>query len=179
MGKYQTTEMGCRMKPFPELYYFIAIVTAVIVFSLITLVAVNCGADEIDMSIIAQIESSNNPDAYNVLSKATGLYGITPVCLLDFNNYHKRKYSISEMFMPKKGYSVAFWYMNVRIPQLLKHYKIYHTSVKELDLLKIICYNWGIGNCIKWNKQGKNFNSLPKETRRYYESYVKTKSNKF
>ena len=35
------------MKPFHELYYFIAIVVAVIVFSLITLAAVRCGAEEL------------------------------------------------------------------------------------------------------------------------------------
>ena len=145
------------MRHFPELYYFIAIVVAVIVFSLITLVAVNCGADEIDMSIIAQIESSNNPDAYNVLSKATGLYGITPVCLLDYNNYHKRKYSISEMFVPKKGYSVASWYMNTRIPQLLKHYG-YEDTIDN----RLIAYNWGISNTSK---------PLCKETRNYIRKY--------
>jgi len=145
------------MRHFPELYYFIAIVVAVIVFSLITLVAVNCGADEIDMSIIAQIESSNNPNAYNEVSKATGMYQITPVCLLDFNNYHKRKYSISEMFVPKKGYSVASWYMNTRIPQLLKHYG-YEDTIDN----RLIAYNWGISNTGK---------PLCKETRNYIRKY--------
>ena len=145
------------MRHFPEIYYFIAIVVAVIVFSLITLAAVRCGADEIDMSIIAQIESSNNPDAYNVLSKATGMYQITPVCLLDFNNYHKRKYSISEMFVPKKGYSVASWYMNTRIPQLLKHYG-YEDTIEH----RLIAYNAGI------KRVGKE---LPKETINYIKKY--------
>ena len=146
------------MRHFPELYYFIAIVTAVIVFSLITLVAVNCGADEIDMSIIAQIESSNNPDAYNEVSGATGMYQITIPALADFNNYHKKsKYTLSEMFVPKKGYSVASWYMNTRIPQLLKHYG-YEDTIDN----RLIAYNWGISNTSK---------PLCKETRNYIRKY--------
>ena len=64
------------MRHFPELYYFIAIVVAVIVFSLITLVAVNCGADEAlnaEDCIRAIIGESSNQGEIGMLALATGI----------------------------------------------------------------------------------------------------------
>ena len=64
------------MRRFPELYYFIAIVTAVIVFSLITLVAVNCGADEVlnaEDCIRAIIGEASNQGEIGMLALAVGI----------------------------------------------------------------------------------------------------------
>ena len=61
---------------FPEIYYFIAIVVAVIVFSLITLVAVNCNADEAlnaEDCIRAIIGESSNQGEIGMLALATGI----------------------------------------------------------------------------------------------------------
>jgi soluble lytic murein transglycosylase-like protein len=113
----------------------------------------------IDMSIISKIESNNNPLAYNPRTKAIGLYQITFICLKDYNNYHSEKITEQELFNPDKNYQVAFWYLNIRIPQMLRYYK------KEVSIEHIlICYNAGIKYIIK-NKD------LPTETKNYLKKY--------
>ena len=48
------------------------------------------------MNYIYEIESSNNPAAYNKRSKATGLGQITPIALKQFNNRTGKKYSMDD-----------------------------------------------------------------------------------
>lgn len=115
----------------------------------------------INMKIIAKIESNNNPFAYNHKSKAIGIYQITSICLEDYNNYHNKKYKIIDLFNPKINYEVAYWYLNIRIPQMLKYFKI-----KDTIKNRLICYNAGINYLMK-NK------FLPKETINYIEKYFK------
>jgi soluble lytic murein transglycosylase-like protein len=117
-----------------------------------------CSAQEIDLDIIARIESNNNPNAYNSTSGAVGMYQITRICLEDYTNYHKTKYLLNEMFDPIKAKIVANWYMNKRIPQMLKHYKRKDTIENRLW-----CYNAGIGMLLKGIK--------PKETKEYINKY--------
>jgi len=111
------------------------------------------------MDKIIEIESSGNPLAYNVNSSARGLCQITPICLRDYNSYHKVKYSLEDMYDPIKNREVGNWYMNVRIPQLLKYYGYEDTTRNRL-----IAYNWGISNIGK---------ELPKETKDYINKYNK------
>ena len=47
---------------------------------------------EVDLTIIAQIESSGNPNAYNKSSGAIGLMQITPICLEEFNNLYVKQF---------------------------------------------------------------------------------------
>lgn len=114
-------------------------------------------AVSIDLSRISMIESSNNPKAYNKHSGASGMYQITAICLADYNQFHKRKLNMQDMFDRDKCRTIAEWYLNKRIPQMLTHYK--HTvSIKNI----LIAYNYGI----------KNINNpLPKETRDYIRKY--------
>ena len=149
----------------PDRNYFIVISVGLIVLFAIILFAQICRAGEINMSIIAQIESSNNPLAYNAHSKATGLYQITPVCLADYNAYNKKTYSLNDMYKPDKCFKVSYWYLNKRIPQLLKYYNIIVTRDNIL-----ICYNWGIGHLIS----GK---TIPTETRDYLKKYLTLNKN--
>jgi len=128
-------------------------------------------AAEINLEIIKQIESSGNPHAYNKRSGATGLYQITPICLEDYNQFHPRplctppistcerfwEMHMTEMYNPEKNYLVANWYMNTRIPQLLKHFK--HLDTVEN---RLVSYKCGI-DCV-----GKK---LDKETRKYINKY--------
>jgi len=125
----------------------------------------------IDMNAIKTIESSGDPHAYNKESGATGLYQITKICLDDFNRYKivticrppivtcKVEYAltIDDMFFPDKNRKVAFWYMNTRIPELLKHFEHEDTVVNRL-----ISYKCGVG-CV-----GK---PLSKKTKRYIKKY--------
>jgi len=150
----------------------------------ILLIAVTCVAScmgeichaspTINLEIIKQIESGGDPHAYNKRSGATGLYQITPICLKDFNQFSNnmdcgiarygeiapcnyRFYSMDDMFLPDKNRKVAHWYMNTRIPQLLKHFG--HEDTLEN---RLISYNCGVG-CV-----GKK---LPKETVNYIKKY--------
>lgn len=112
----------------------------------------------IDLRVIAQIESSNNPKAYNKRTRATGLYQITPICLKDYNQSHKVEYSLIDMYDPKKARIVASWYLGKRIPQMLKHYK----QPITIDTI-LWAYNAGIGLVVK--------GILPVETQNYIAKY--------
>ena len=126
---------------------------------LLILLCLPAKAEEIDLDIIAYIESSDNALAYNKTTQATGLYQITPICLADYNQYHKQKYKLSDMYKPDIAYIVASWYMNIRIPQMLRYYN------KPIIIDNILTsYNVGISYVVK-NKQ------LPMETINYIKKY--------
>lgn len=115
---------------------------------------------KIDLSIIAQIESSGVPFAYNSKTKAVGLYQLTLPAVTDYNSYHKDKFILNEMFDPDKAYIVANWYINERIPKMLKHYGQPVTLETVLQ-----AYNCGIGCVVK--------NKMPLETIDYIQKYKK------
>jgi len=132
--------------------------TTVMVATVILLcLAGSAQAKEINMKAIAQIESSLNPLAYNQTSRATGLYQITPICLKDYNQYHTKNLTLNDMKNPALCYKVAYWYMNIRIPQLLHYY-----GHKDTIENRLTAYNAGI----KW--VGKK---LPSETTNYIRKY--------
>ena len=112
----------------------------------------------VNMDIIAYIESSNKTQAYNRQSGARGLYQITRICLEDYNNLHTIKYNKNDLFDPEINKKIAYWYMNVRIPQLLKYYNI-DDNINN----RLIAYNAGIKRLID--------NELPKETKNYLKKY--------
>lgn len=119
----------------------------------------------IDLNIIAKIESSNNPFAYNIRSKAIGLYQITPICLKEYNNFHKKKYVSLHLFNPFINKKIAKWYLEKRIPQMLRYFK---KPVTDRNIL--ISYNAGI----KYVTQKLG---LPKETKKYLQKYIHLISN--
>ena len=136
-----------------------------------------CG-EEVDIPTIIQIESSGNPHAYNAKSGAIGLMQITPICLGDWNNYTSKIlysgsgepymnqpiwYSLADLYNPKINIEIGTWYINTRIPQMLKHYGIEDTVRNRL-----ISYHDGIGNLRKY-LAGKR--KLGKEMRGYLKKY--------
>jgi hypothetical protein len=129
-----------------------------------------CGRSEaksaevnVDLCTIASIESSGNPNAYNKRTQARGLYQITPICLADYNNFHRNKrISNDDLFKPLMARNVADWYINERIPGMLKYY-----GIKDTIEARLRCYNSGIGNL----RKGR----LPIETREYIEKYKRLK----
>ena len=98
-------------------------------------------------------ESSNNPNAKSD-KNARGLMQITDPALTDYNTYKQADYTMDQMYDPSLNQAVGTWYLNQRIPQMLKHYKLPDTTEYRLW-----AYNAGIGNVVKGIK--------PKETQDY------------
>lgn len=123
-----------------------------------------CPAEEVNINIVIQIESNGNPNAYNKKSGAIGLMQITPIVLEEYNKRkcHPKLYHIltEDLYLPEVNSRVGSWYLNTRIPQMLKTYEISDTIDNRLW-----AYNAGIGRV----KQGIK----PRETRRYIERYHK------
>lgn len=117
------------------------------------------GDFQINVLKIIQIESSGNPLAFNRNSGARGLMQITPLCLKEWNNFHStEQYTLRDLFNPEINIKVGTWYLNQRIPQLLRHYKL---AVDTDNMLW--AYNAGILRVIN--------NEMPKETRDYLRRY--------
>lgn len=118
----------------------------------------------VDLQAIKQIESGGNPAAYNRTSQARGLYQITPICLADYNQYHKhnqhRDIREEDLFDPVVNEKIAAWYLYHRIPALLDHYGLQITTDNILW-----AYNAGIGKV--------KDRILPPETREYIQKYKK------
>jgi hypothetical protein len=114
----------------------------------------------VNIAIIAQIESSNNPDAYNARTKATGLCQIKPIVLKEYDLAHKSRHLQQELFIEQFNLLVSDWYMNHRIPVLLKHYHLADTVNNRLA-----AYNEGALNLAK--------HRMPLETKRYIKKYNK------
>jgi soluble lytic murein transglycosylase-like protein len=111
-----------------------------------------------DIDAIIQIESSGNTLEFNKATSATGLCQITPICLADYNQYHKHSYTMDEMFDPQKNMRVAEWYLSVRLPRLLECYR------RPVTLENILIgYNAGVRHVIE--------GTLPDETRKYIAKY--------
>ena len=115
----------------------------------------------VNMQRIRMIESSGNPRAYNVASQARGLYQITPIVLTEWNNYHPRDtHTVDQLFSSVVNSKIAHWYMNYRIPQMLRYYKVEDTVNNRL-----ISYNAGIAYVVG------NGRVLPSETVGYIRKY--------
>ncbi len=141
-----------------ELHEKVAVMAFIIVCIVFGLLVV-CRADEIvNLSIISQIESSNNPNAYNKRSGAVGMYQITKTCLDDYNASNYPKFELKAMYNKKCSKIVANWYLNEKIPFYLKHY-----GLKDTIENRLWAYNAGIGKV----KRGV----MPKETKEYIEKY--------
>lgn len=117
-----------------------------------------------DIDTIIEIESLNDPDAFNPETEARGLMQIRLPALKDWNTYHpKEKYTSNDLFDPEINVKIGTWYMEERIPQMLKHY-----GIEDMPKNRIISYNWGIGNLRKY-LVGES--ELPTETQDYIEKY--------
>ena len=70
------------------------------------------------------------------------------------------KYTDKDLFNPRINAMIAFWYMNIRIPQLLRYY-----NKPITDRNKIICWDAGISYMVE-NKP------LPLETQNFLGLYI-------
>lgn len=114
----------------------------------------------VDLQKIFQIESSLNPRAVNNNSGARGLGQITPIVLKEWNNMNPTDQHLSdELFDPSTNAKISGWYMNKRIPQMIKHY-----GLEDNIDNRLAAYNAGIGTV-------KNGGPLPTETVNYIRKY--------
>lgn len=76
-----------------------------------------------------------------------------------------KKFNIGDLYNPTINVKIGTWYINERIPEMLKTY-----GLKDTVEARLACYNAGIG-VYKAYKEGKR--KLPKETRDYIKKYHK------
>lgn len=113
---------------------------------------------QINLQVIAQIESSGNPGAIGDKGKALGLYQIHAVVVDEYNRFNKTSYAHKDALDRTISSKVADWYFHERIPQLLKHFK---KPINTNNL--ILAYNAGIKAVI----DGR----MPKTTKDYLKKY--------
>lgn len=117
-------------------------------------------ASIIDMDKIMTIESNGR----NVHSKihnehAIGLFQITPILLKEYNSFHNSTYTRNDLFNLSLNRTIADWYLNVRIPQMLRAYR------KPVTIRSVlIAYNAGVSYVV-------NEKALPSVTVRYLRKY--------
>lgn len=116
-------------------------------------------ADEINLEIIKLIESSGKERAYNPEDGGRGHFQITPICLEEFNDYHNKKHSPDDLWNPEINKKIASWYLNKRIPQMLKYF-----GIKDSIENRIISFNAGISTLV-YKKP------IPKKTKKYITKY--------
>jgi soluble lytic murein transglycosylase-like protein len=150
-------------RSFPDINYFIAITIALLVMWIIFSFA-GVARAEIDMNIIAQIESSGNPNAvsFRGAKYGRGLYQVSEVALADYNRNraHSSQVAPESLFDPEVGYRVAFWYIS-QIKRYLRHYG------HEVTTNNILwAYNAGIGRV--------NQGIMPEETKLYIAKYERS-----
>lgn len=116
--------------------------------------------DLIDLRAIMKIESHGDVKAFNRHSGARGLYQVTPIVVKEWNAFHpEERFTNEDMFNAQRNYKVAEWYLNTRIPQMLRHFG------KPVNVENVlISYNAGISYVVK----GKE---LPEETSNYLQKY--------
>ena len=136
-----------------------------IIIALLLLLWVRLGrAEEICIPCIIEIESGNNPDAYNPKSQARGLMQITPACLKEFVEFNNVIYADPDyLFNPAFNIKVAQWYLN----RIRDHYCKVWNIPPTIDHI-LIGYRDGVKNLKKYI-EGKR--KLGKEMKIYLKKY--------
>lgn len=139
-----------------------ALILAVILFWIPLYEAFGAATGQpVDMGKIAHIESSGCKNLVGDNGKALGCYQLHKGVVAEYNQYKRALYRHDDVMRPDIGLKIANWYMNERIPNLLKYY-----GKKDTIKNRIFCYNMGIGNFIK-----KGEENAPRTTKEYYRKY--------
>ena len=139
------------------------IIAGIIVFALSSSEAEVGAAVSIDVAIIAEIESGNDATAVNARESALGAHQIRECVIEDYNDFgpgRSAPLAHFDVFDPIVSAVVADWYVNRRIPAMLKCYGYPDTTATRL-----IAYNAGI----KYARPGKH---VPSSTLTYIKKYL-------
>lgn len=135
------------------------VLLSVLLFSLCKLASASV-VPTINLDVIAQIESSNNPKAIGDNGRSLGAYQLSSGVIKDYNHLYNTQYSHQDALSSKISHKIAFWYLHKRIPSLLKHFK------KPVSTKTILwAYNAGIKAVVD--------NRMPETTKKYLIKYEK------
>lgn len=112
----------------------------------------------IDMDKIAQIESSGCKHKVGDDGDSTGCHQVSSGTLKEYNQFNHTKYTQKDLMNDAISLKIAKWYMNVRIPQMLKHF-----GKPDNVTNRLWAYNAGIGRVV----QGV----MPAKTKAYLTKY--------
>lgn len=116
----------------------------------------------IDLAAIEQIESSGCKEKQGRYEHAIGCFQITAPVVAEWNQFNpSQKIQHADLMDNDLNRRVADWYLNKRIPQMIRHFKKPDTVENRL-----IAYNAGIA----YVKNGK---TLPDLTKRYLQKYAR------
>ncbi len=102
---------------------------------------------------VVDVESAGKPTATSIAG-ARGLMQITQPALTDYNRVVGTELSMDDMYDPSTNMKVGKWYLSVRIPQMLRAFKVPNTLDNRLW-----AYNAGIGRVVE--------GVMPTETKGY------------
>jgi predicted SPOUT superfamily RNA methylase MTH1 len=137
-----------------------------LIFGIIMIVGSNGVKIPINLDAIVKVESNGKAKAYNRYSQARGVFQITPIVLVEWNErHHELRFKHEDLFDQHTSHEVAKWYLSKRIPEMLEYYD------KPVNLRNIlICWNAGIRAVVLHNQ-------LPQETTVFIERYEKEVAN--
>lgn len=108
------------------------------------LMATSCYAEDVDMGIIKEIESSNCRFQIGDGGKALGCYQLHKGVIDDYNRAFGTKYLHKIALNEAKAKEIGNWYMNHKIPKMLRY-----KGTKDTVEARLTAYNMGIGNAWK------------------------------
>ncbi|MBX4189749.1 transglycosylase SLT domain-containing protein [Candidatus Parcubacteria bacterium] len=104
-------------------------------------VTANCpNSCAISLPVIASLESSNRPRVIGDGGRALGLFQLHSGVVSDFNSAHKTSYQHQDALNREIAQKIAHWYLETRIPQILKSKKLPVSTENVLT-----CWNAGCG----------------------------------
>ena len=124
---------------------------------------------QIDMDRIIAIESSGNPLAVSSAG-CRGLCQIAEGTWIECTRRMGVTWTWDEdAWQPGENRAVGRYYINTRIPEMLRHY-----GIDDNHATRIGAYNWGIGNLRRaWERHGHDWLAhAPKETQDYVIKYA-------
>ncbi len=121
---------------------------------------------DLDYKQVRLIESSGDSTAVSG-EGAIGDMQIMPVTLEEWNRFHPGQlYKPQDLLSREVNLKIGKWMLAKQIPMYLKM-----DTIPDKLNYKLVIYNWGIGNFLKWYKDGANYSKLPEETRNYLLKY--------